>query len=397
MPKKGERKYSEENLAAVVSKCDTVKELIEKHPLAYKAIKRYGLFDKLCGCLKYERIPIYPYEELAYTASRYDDLALFKKEQPRIYFVIYQRGLYNELCGHMKRGKKIKYTDEELAEIASNYDDEKVFYTNHKGVFLAIYRRGLLDKLCAHMKKRGSWYKRKIYVFEFDDGFAYIGLSRYPEKRYKQHVNGKGCSAVFKHIQETDAVYEFKILTDWLEKDDAAKKEEQYRKQYAANGWKMLNRVRCGALGSSPVAFSESEIRKVVSWYDNILDFKKGSPKYYRYLRRHNLLDKYCSQMHRVPISNEERKEAAAAKYAEAIASCKTSGELYKKCPNAYKWLQKHHRLYDFYPKIKLYLTDEERIKIITGCKTRGELYKKSRREYKWLVRHNRLEEFFPK
>lgn len=397
MPKKGERKYSEDYLAAVVSKYDTVKELAEKDSRIYKAIKRYGLFDELCSRLKFERTPVYSYEELARTASGYDDLVLFKKEQSRIYSVIYQRGLYDELCGRMKRGKKTRYTDEELAEIASDYDDEKTFYTERKGVFLAIYRRGLLDVLCHDMKRRGSWHKRQLYVFEFVDGCAYVGLSRYPEKRCKQHISGKGRSAVYNHIQRTGANYEFKILTDWLEKDEAAKMEEQYRKQYAANGWKMLNRVRGGALGSSPVAFPETEIRKVVSQYDNILDFKKGSPKYYKYLRRHKLLDKYCSQMHLVPITNEERKAAAAAKYAEAIASCKTSGELYKKHPDAYKWLHKHHRLYEFFSKEKLYLTYEERMEIIRSCKTRGELQKKSPREYKWLLRHNRLDEFFPK
>ena len=397
MPKKGEYKYSEEYLAGVAAKYGTVKEFVEKDSCIYKTIKRYGLFEKLCEHLKYERVPSHSYEELVEIASRYDDLVLFKKEQPRIYSVIYQRGLYEELCSHMKRGKRGNYTDEELAEIASRYDDEKEFYSKCHGVFLAIYKRGLLDTLCGHMKKRGSWYKRKIYVFEFADGCAYVGLSRYPEKRYKQHVCGKKRSAVFKHIQETGSAYEFKILTDWLEKDDAAKMEERYRKKYAADGWIMLNRVRGGALGASYVAFPESDIRKVVSQYDDILKFKKGSPKYYGYLRRHNLLDEYCSHMHRVPISNEERKFAAATKYAQAIASCKTSGELYKKHPDAYKWLHKHHRLYEFYPKQKLYLTDEERMEIITSCKTKGELYKKSRREYKWLQRHGRLDEFFPK
>lgn len=396
MPKKGERKYSEEYLATVVSKYNTVKELVKRNPRIYKAIKRYGLFDKLCCRLKFDRTPVYSYEKLVLITSKYDDLVLFKKEQPRIYSVIYQRGLYNELCGRMKRGKKARYTDDELAEITANYDDEREFYTKCKGVYLAVSKRGLIDTLCNHMRRRGSWYKRKIYVFEFVDGCAYVGLSRYPEKRYKQHINGKGRSVVYKHIQETGFAYKFKILTDWLEKDDAARQEEQYRKRYTEDGWVMLNRVRCGALGSSPVAFPESEIRKVVSRYDDILDFKKGSPKYYKYLRRHNLLDKYCSQMRIVPISNEERKAAADAKYAESIASCKRSGELYRKYPNAYKWLQKHHRLYEFFPKEKLYLIDEERMEIIRSCKTRRDLQKKSPREYKWLLRHKRIDEFFP-
>lgn len=397
MPKKGEYKYGKEYLAEVASRYDTVKEFIEKDPIAYKAIRRYGLFEKLCGHMKYERVPFHSYEELAEIASRYDSMVLFKKEQPRVYSVIHQRGLYKELCAHMKRGKRERYTNEELAEIASRYDDEKEFYTECKGAFLAICRRGMLDTLCSHMKKRGSWYRRKIYVFEFADGCAYVGLSRYPEKRYKQHICGRGASAVFKHIQETGTAYEFKTLTDWLEKDDAAKMEERYRKQYASEGWKVLNRVRGGALGASPVAFPESEIRKVAARYDDILDFKKGAPKYYSYLRRHKLLDEYCSHMHRVPISNEEQAAAAFAKYSGIIASCKTSGELYRKTPTVYKWLHKHQRLYEFYPKQKLYLTDEERMEIIASCKTRGELYKKSRREYKWLVRHNRLDEFFPK
>ena len=397
MPKKGSHKYSEEYLAAVAARYDSIKELVEKEDTIYKAIKRYGLYKKLCGHMQRERTEGYTYEELAETAAKYDDLMEFKKDEPRVYSIIYQRGLYKELCKHMKRGKKVKYTDEELAEIASKYNDEKLFYTEHKGAFLAIYKRGLLDKLCGHMEKRGSWFKRKIYVFEFVDGCAYVGLSRRPEKRYKEHVKEKKNSAVFEHIQESGAAFEFKILTDWLEKDDAARLEEQYRKQYAANGWKMLNRVRGGSLGSSPVAYTEPEIQKVAKQYNDIFDFKKSAPNYYRYLRRHKLLDKYCSHMHRRPITNEERKNAAAAKYAEVIASCKTSGELYKKSLEAYKWLHKHHRLYEFYPKEKLYLTDEERMVIIKSCKTRGELQKKSPREYKWLQRHSRLDEFFPK
>lgn len=397
MPKKGEHKYSDEYLAKVASGYNTVKEFTNNDSRIYKAIKRYGLYEKLCGHLKREYEQHGTKEELSAIAAKYDDLTEFKKGEPHVYSIICQRGLYHELCAHMKKAHVRSYTDEELAEIALQYDDEKEFYTKHKGAFLAIYRRGLLDKLCAHMKKRGSWYRRKIYAFEFVDGCAYVGLSRCPEKRYKQHVSGKGESAVFTHIKQTGAACQFKILTDWLEKEDAAKTEEQYRKQYASDGWKMLNRVRGGALGSSPVAFTETEIRKVVSQYDDILDFKKGSPKYYSYLRRHELFDKYSSHMRRVPISNKERKDAATKKYAEAIASCKTSGELYKKHSDAYKWLHKHQRLYEFYPKIKRYLTDEERMVIITSCKTIGELQKKSPREYKWLLRHNRLDEFFPK
>jgi predicted Fe-S protein YdhL (DUF1289 family) len=79
------------------------------------------------------------------------------------------------------------------------------------------------------------------------------------------------------------------------------------------------------------------------------------------------------------------------------IASCKSSGELWKKNRTVYKWLHKHHRLYDFFPKEERYLTDDERMSIISSCKTRSELRQKNPREYKWLLRHHRLDDFFSK
>ena len=129
--------------------------------------------------------------------------------------------------------------------------------------------------------------------------------------------------------------------------------------------------------------------RKEISKYEYFEDFREGSPGFYRYIRIHHLQGKYLSGLKRKKMTNEER--------IAIIFSCKTSGELYKKHKKIYKWLHKNHRLYEFYPRKKLYLTDEERMSIITSCETSAELRKKSPREYKWLLRHHRLDEFFPK
>ena len=389
MPKKGDRKMSEEELAEIASRYTVLTEFAKKESRIYKMIKRYGLFDKLCGQMKRKHV-FRGEEELVTIASEYNDLMLFKKEQPQVYSVICQRGLYDKLCAHMKRGKKVRYTNEELASITSGYSSMKEFYTKNKGAFIAVCRRGLVEELCGHMERKGSLFKRKIYVFTFSDGYAYVGLAKDPSRRRWEHLSGRSRSSpILPHIKETGATFEFKVLTDWLDKDIAAKTEDDYIKKYAADGWKMLNRARGGGLGSLVQLYTERNIKKEISKYEYFEEFREGSPGFYRYIRIHHLQDKYLAGLKSRKTTNEERMVI--------IASCKTSGELYKKNKTVYKWLHKHHRLYEFYPKKKLYLSDEERIAIISSCKTSSELRKKSPREYKWLLRHHRLNEFFPK
>lgn len=384
------RRKTDEELAAIASQYDSYKEFCHKEESTYHIIMQRGLRDKLCAHMKRDHFSRGTDEELATVAAKYDNLVLFKKEQPQVYSVIHQRGLYHKLTAHMKRGKKGRYSDEELARIAAGFSSMKEFYTNKKGAFLAICRRGLIEKLCGHMERLGSAFRRKIYVFTFSDGYAYVGLAKNPQVRRREHLSGHSKSSpILPHIKETGATYEFSVLTDWLDKDIAGKVEDDYIKQYAADGWKMLNRARGGALGSLVALYTDRNIKKEVSKYEYFEDFRKGSPGFYRYIRINHLQQQYISHLKSRQITDADRMEI--------IASCKTSGELYKKNRNVYKWLHKNNRLYEFFPMQKLYLTDEERIAIIRSCKTSSELREKSLREYKWLQRHHRIEEFFPK
>ena len=352
MPKKGEYKHSDEELAEIASRYDSVAEFVEKDRNVYLTISKRGLLDKLCANMKREKIN-YTDEELVAVAKGYDDLTLFKTEHPNAYAAIQRRGLIDKLTGHMKRHMRADYTDGELRAIASKYDnlakfrkeqrypyfaivrrgkvdelckhmkrafhtdytDEEIravalgyrtrdeFRKNDGGAYLAAHRRGILDEVCSHMEEVrrpkgfytkeychsvaleyrtrgefqkgdrntynhafqegwlddicghmvvvGNWMRRKIYAFTFSDGYAYIGLSFDPEHRRRRHTDvEKKKSAVYKHIEETGASYEFKILTDWLDIDVVGKMEDDYIKKYAADGWKMLNRVKGGALGT---------------------------------------------------------------------------------------------------------------------------------------------------
>ena len=380
---------SEEELTEIASRYTVLRDFEKKERRIYKMIRRYGLFDKLCGHMERKYV-FRSDDELATVASTYDDLVLFEKEHPQVYSVICKRGLYDKLCAHMKRGRKVRYSLEELAAIASGFNSMKEFYTKNKGAFLAICRRGMLGELCGHMEREGSLFRRKIYVFTFSDGYAYVGLSKNPDERRKDHLSRKdNRSPVCQHIKETGATFEFTVLTGWLHKDVAGKVEDDYIRQYAADGWKMLNRARGGGLGSLVRLYTEGHIRKEVGKYEYIEDFMKGSPGFYNYIKIHHLQDRYLQGLRSRKMTKEERMAI--------ISSCKTSGELWQKNRTVYKWLHKHNRLFEFYPREQKYLTDEERMAIITSCKTPAELRNKSKREYKWLLRHHRLEEFFPK
>ena len=69
----------------------------------------------------------YTEEYLAAIASQYHELPLFRKEQHRVYDAIRERGLIDELCAHMQRGKPKPWTIEELTAIANQYQDLYLF------------------------------------------------------------------------------------------------------------------------------------------------------------------------------------------------------------------------------------------------------------------------------
>ena len=548
--KRKERKdLSEDDLAEIVSHYNTVRELREKDPSVYVVIHRRRLFGKLCGHLKREVSKYRTDEELAETASHYNVAKEFREKEPSVYAAIRERGLLEKLCGHMERKVSPLLSDDDLAEIASNYTVLKDFRNNENSVYAIIRKRGLfnklcgkmkrgyrdltdglladiasgystredfcqkdssaystacrrkiidkicyhmdkqvmpvgywtkercqqkakdyntkedfrqgcpsahgaaqkhgwLDDICSHMVPMGNWFKRKIYVFTFSDGYAYVGLAQDPSDRYRAHVSGRDKkSPVLPHIKETGATYEFKLLTDWLDKDVAARAEENYRKEYAAEGWKMLNKIRGGGLGGTTKVYTHERILREVGKYEYVDDLRDGSPLFYKYILRHHLWEKYCGKMKfkRTPNCYWTIERAISV-----VPECKFRSELRKKYYQAYKVLSKHGLLDKYYPEKKAHpkkkkiwtieksltivnqctsrfdlsrkfpgayvtlrnaelldkyfptkwvkpFTEEERAEIIAACKTRSELHHKHKSIYDYLRRAGLMDKYFPK
>ena len=435
-----------EELAKIASRYHITKEFREKEPSTYSVIQQRGLIGKLCGHMQREVRPEISDDDLAEIASQYDVLNDFMKNENSAYSIIHKRGLFDKLCGHMKRSCRV-LTDDVLEEIALkyhtrlefmeadssaystackrgiidkicthmerqntpsgywskelchekalDYDSRSEFQNGNPKAYAAAQRNGWLDEICDHMIPKGNWFKRKIYVFTFSDGYAYVGLAQDPKDRYRAHIAGKGRSPIYPHIKKTGATFDFKILTDWIDKDIAGKVEDDYINQYAAEGWKMLNRAKGGSLGSITNLYTHERLKCEVEKYEYIDDFRKDSPRFYNYIKNHHLLDKYCSKMKfkRTPRGYWNLERAIAV-----IPECRSRKELQKNHPQAYNILNKARMLDKYYPNNswKIKWTLERSMSVIPLCNSRKELQKKYVRAYQVLLKAGLLDDYFP-
>lgn len=500
MGKKGEYKYSYEELAEIASQYNDNSEFRKMEKSAYNQMSKRGLIKELCAHMKRNVVP-HTNEELAAIASGYNDLTLFKRERKNIYAAIVRRGKIDELCGHMKRHMRLDYTDEELAELAKDYDDLTLFRKAHRqpyfaivrrgkvnelcghmkrnkpetyteeelrciarkyktrdqfhkkdgGAYLATHRRGILDDVCVHMdelrrpkgfyskgychvialgyKTRGdfqqgnrsaynrafnegwlddicghmeaenNWNKRKVYVYTFADGYAYVGLTDDVKRRKNEHLHKythKKLSPVLRHSRETGESYEYKELTDWLDAATAAKVEDEYISKYQADGWNMLNRQRGGGLGGNVrKQHKEKAIRTIVGRYEYVEDFKDGEPELYEELCHRRQFSTYCSGLkRRKKPSGYWTMERSIA----VVQECETISILKQRYYQAYMMVKKaglHIEYYPESPKPKRKWTLEKCANAARYCETKAEFRKKYRGAYKRLLKEGLLDELF--
>lgn len=87
-----------------------------------------------------------------------------------------------------------------------------------------------------------------IYVFEFSDSYAYVGLTLKPDLRKCEHLEDPK-SSVFKHYKKCQS-YAYKIIQKNIALPSEAKLAEKlWIAKYKTDGWKMVNRNKGGSLG----------------------------------------------------------------------------------------------------------------------------------------------------
>ena len=452
MKKKRKNSYTDEELMSMAKEYNDVALFKKEQRGIYGAIVRRGKIEEMCGHMQRHKRPDYTDEELAELAKGYDDLTLFRKEHRQPYFAIVRRGKIDELCGHMKRNKPETYTVEEIRNIASKYKTRSEFMGKAAAVYLAASRRGIMDDVCSHMerlrrpkgfytkgychvvaldyKTKGefqqgnryaysrafnegwlddicshmevgcnNWNKRKVYVYTFPDGYAYVGLTDDIKRRKNEHLHKyshKKISPVLLHSRETGESYEYKELTEWLDAETAAKAEDEYIKKYKADGWKMLNRQRGGGLGGDVRKAQETKaIRTIVSRYEYVEDFRDSEPDVYEKLCSSRRFSEFCSSLKRKkkPMNYWTVERAVAV-----IPECETITIFKERYFRAYMIVKAAGLLAEYYrDKVRTNYkwSLENCANAARYCETRTELHRKYPGAYERLSKEGLLGELF--
>jgi len=232
-------------------------------------------------------------------ALKYNFRNQFKINDSKAYDAARKHKWLNEICEHMDNGK-LFWTKEKVIEISKRHKTCKSFMNNDSTAYKAASKYGWLkdisfDSSDIKISVVGNRYNRLVYVYEFPDKTAYIGLTYNENKRHLQHLNR---GPVFKHITDNNTIPIMKILSNgYINVEDAVILEIKSIKTYKDNGWKVLNKHNGGELGGGLIKGLKEKYKKEALKFNYRGEFKKISPNVYNSARKKKWLDEICNHM----------------------------------------------------------------------------------------------------
>jgi hypothetical protein len=193
------------------------------------------------------------------------------------------------------RGGKIKWTKEKCCEEALKYNTRIEFCVKSNVAYSKSLKMRWDDEICSHMIRLGNRENRCIYVYEFSDNCAYIGLT-YNLAQRNNYRKLKNNDAVTKHISETNLTPAIKQLTEYIPTNKASLLENEYIEKYRNNGWIILNRIKGGTIGGV-LKWNFEKCREEALKYTTKTEFKRGNDSAYKSAKRHNWFDEICLHM----------------------------------------------------------------------------------------------------
>lgn len=291
-------------------------------------------------------------------------------------------------------GPKFKYSYDDLKKIASKYNTVPDFRKNDNAAYQAAYYRGILGDLIKDLERGGNKFKKIIYVYEFPDKSAYVGLTYSMKQRDKDHMSNPN-SQVFRKYQELKQKPELKTLSTFVPWSEASKLETEFEQKYRKDGWNILNVAKTGGLGGA-FQISDDYVRAEAAKYNSLKDFRNQSNSAYRaaYKRGKDFFEEVTSHMSRDKYSfSDEELEILAAMF-------NTKSEFEDQERNAYK--QATSRGKEFWDRITSHMEKGTKfdslndvIEFAKGFNSREELAQASPAAYQRLRRANLLQDVF--
>jgi predicted GIY-YIG superfamily endonuclease len=173
------------------------------------------------------------------------------------------------------------------------------FKNGNKNAYHASVRNKWIEKICGHMHPSGTRYKRCVYVYEFPDNNAYIGITYNIAMRQQTRARNKQ-DAVTKHILKTGLYPAFRTLTDYIDVNIAVRLEKLYIDIYKIEGWDVLNKKAAGAVGGNNLVWTKEKCQEEALKYKTRRDFMANNFSVYSIACRRGWIGGICSHMTRL-------------------------------------------------------------------------------------------------
>lgn len=219
----------------------------------------------------------------------------FERNYRGAYMAALKNNWIDEVCSHMDTVKV--WSEDECYTESLKYESRSKLAFNNPSVYKKVIKNGWTH-MFSHMNNNYVNDKRCIYSYEFSENSVYIGLTKNIENRNRQHMN-KG--TVFNHIKKCN-LFNFIKLTDYLDIQDAVKKETEYIDLYKSKGFSILNKIKAGGIGSTGNLYKSTYWTKDRCFEESLKykyrsEFQKKSQSAYRSAQKNGWLNEVCSHM----------------------------------------------------------------------------------------------------
>ena len=247
----------------------------------------------------------------------------------------------NHLRGHgcvkCRADFNTKYNKDICVSTARTCNSRVEFFNKYPGMVDCAKRNGWYEDCCAHMGKRGN-KQRLIYAYEFIKTHAvYIGLTFKIEVRNKRH-HKEGAVYLFAKQHGVEIPVP-KILTDYMNQEEASIQEGVWLQKYKDEGWNIINRFKTGSLGGQEILdYDLGKIEESMHGFDKLEDWTRKNPGYRKYISLNNLeylLDNnFPNRMKRIYDNYEECRKA--------YLQCNSITQLHERFPGALAAAKRH-------------------------------------------------------
>jgi hypothetical protein len=290
------KKYTKELCLAEAKKYSSRSSFRKGARWAHEFCWRNNFLDEACSHMK----PLWGKWNVSTCqteALKYKTRKEFQIKSKGAYLSALRKGFLYSVCKHMEQVLTF-WDKEKCIEEAKKYNSRAEYSKKNGASYQYALKNNIIEEVCVHMEIYGNLYKRLIYVYEFSDNHAYVGLTYNENKRKYEHVYEKK-GPVAAHVAKTGLIAIYKKLEDYVDVKIAKELENKYIGEYRNQGWIMLNKSKAGALGGNDTEWTFEKCRQAALNFNRKHDLRyaKGLGGCYNAIQKHGWMEEICSHM----------------------------------------------------------------------------------------------------